>query len=103
MREARRTDVPGTAKAPLVPGEVADSNSRDDAEHWTNVYQELIGFLAGVDAGSAALERYRRRLAFWRRRRQQLTEAMSANEPPGDDAPSSSSQPGPAAVDDSLE
>lgn len=61
---------------PLLPGEEADSEYRDDAEHWIRVYDELLtsaGELARDANGAraaleAAQERYRRRLAFWRQR-----------------------------------
>lgn len=57
---------------PLLPGEMADSRLRDDAEHWIAVYEELIGFLRGSEAADGQLARYHRRLTFWRHRRDQL-------------------------------
>lgn len=63
-------------EAPLFPGERQDSPFREDAEHWVAVYQELVvraGELAATANGShgalqKAQQRYRRRLAFWLQR-----------------------------------
>ena len=62
----------------LLPGEVADSELRDDAEHWIAVYGELTRFLVEAESGvidatlTDTLGRYRRRLDHWRRRRDEL-------------------------------
>jgi hypothetical protein len=66
-------------REPLLPGEEADSEYRDDAEHWIRVYEELLAsageLAANANGARGALEaaqgRYRRRLAFWRRRAQE--------------------------------
>ena len=56
--------------APLLPGEQPDSGLRDDAEHWIAVYEELTNFLLdALPDVPDALERYRGRLEYWRRRR----------------------------------
>jgi hypothetical protein len=55
---------------PLLPGEQPDSGLRDDAEHWIAVYEELTNFLLdALPDVPDALERYRGRLEYWRRRR----------------------------------
>lgn len=62
----------------LLPGEVADSDLRDDAEHWMAVYGELTRFLVEAEGGvidpslAEKLRRYQRRLDHWRRRRDEL-------------------------------
>lgn len=81
----------------LLEGEDPASPHVDDAEHWISVYRELIEFKAsvlGASAGEIAdldhkesrseakqvdvpilraeLERFRRRLAFWQARLEQL-------------------------------
>ena len=57
-----------TAVAPLLPGEVTDSHHRDEVEHWVAVYEELTRFLYQSSAPDHLLERYLRRLRFWRGR-----------------------------------
>jgi hypothetical protein len=74
MREGDAIDPSGTGKEPLLPGELSDSEHRDDAEHWVAVYQELIGFLVGYETPTSTVERFRWRLTFWRRRSEQLRE-----------------------------
>jgi hypothetical protein len=56
----------------VLPGELPDSDVREDAEHWAAVYEELIGFLLGSHARAGTLARYHRRLTFWRQRLDQL-------------------------------
>lgn len=59
---------PGSEALPLLPGEELASDHLDDVEHWVAVYEELIGFLlASRPDPTDTLERYRRRLAHWRR------------------------------------
>lgn len=62
------------ARVPLLPGEMADSQDRDDVEHWVAVYEQLAGFLRESDAPDEMQERYRHRLRFWRVRRAGLAE-----------------------------
>jgi hypothetical protein len=73
----------------LLPGENPGSLDLSDAEHWTAVFQELVEehrvLLAQVEARPGApiqdeldllqanLAWLRRRLTFWRRRRQELS------------------------------
>jgi len=57
----------------LLPGEAPDSDVLDDAEHWSAVYDELIGFLRRVHLDGSAIERFERRRDHWRGRRDQLT------------------------------
>jgi hypothetical protein len=70
------------AGGPLLPGEAADSELPDDAEHWAAVYEELTGFLVQVDPPADAVERYRRRLEHWRCRRDELGGAAGTIESP---------------------
>jgi hypothetical protein len=65
-------DQSQAAELPLLPGEMADSDLADDAEHWAAVYEELTGFLVQLDPTDDAVERYRRRLEYWRCRRDEL-------------------------------
>jgi hypothetical protein len=65
------------ATEPLLPGEVLHSDRRDDAEHWGAVYEELIAFLVRFDHPGETLERYRRRLHYWRRRGDELADHES--------------------------
>jgi hypothetical protein len=59
--------------APLLPGEDVDPAHLEDADHWVAVYEELIGFLHQSRPDlPATVERYRRRLAYWRALRDQL-------------------------------
>lgn len=83
----------------LLEGEDPESPHLEDAEHWVNVYRELIAFkqslldstnhdtkqlehpearqeAASVDGTilRAELERFRRRVAFWEERRSELTQ-----------------------------
>jgi hypothetical protein len=64
-------------RAPLLPGEVADSRDRDDIEHWVAVYEQLAGFLNEFNAAGEMQERYRRRLRFWRGRRAEVAQPAS--------------------------
>ena len=75
MSEGYELDRPG--REAVLPGEMPDSDVRDDAEHWVAVYEELIGFLVGSQAADGALPRYRHRLSFWRSRRDQLANGHS--------------------------
>jgi hypothetical protein len=61
----------------LLPGEILHSELRDDAEHWASVYEELIAFLIRFDHAGGTLERYRRRLRYWRSRRDELADGES--------------------------
>lgn len=65
-------DQSRATEAALLPGETADSDVADDAEHWIAVYEELTGFLSEIDPPEEAIEHYRRRLEHWRCRRDQL-------------------------------
>jgi hypothetical protein len=57
----------------LLAGEVEDTKSLQDAEHWLAVYEELTGFLLQVELDvSETLARFRVRLEHWRRRREEL-------------------------------
>ena len=75
-----RVDPEAREHEGLLPGEWPDSPYPEDAEHWSTVYVELItaaGELAASADGNrsaveAAQERYRRRLAFWRQRADEL-------------------------------
>jgi hypothetical protein len=83
--------------ARLLPGENEDSDHLDDAEHWIEVYRELLAYkgrLLSVTESSldsmaerpahrevlttdravilAERSRFERRLAFWQRRRDEL-------------------------------
>jgi hypothetical protein len=63
----------------LLPGEMADSQDRDDVEHWVAVYEQLIGFLSEFDAPDEMQDRYRQRLRFWRGRGARLARSASEN------------------------
>ena len=94
--KAVRRAVDGDA---LLEGEDPESPHLEDAEHWTNVYRELIAFKQSLldsthnettqlvhseardEASSvdgtilrAELERFRRRCAFWEERRAELAQ-----------------------------
>jgi hypothetical protein len=56
----------------LLPGEVADTDDPEDAEHWTSVYQELMAFLVDSDTAEDTLGRFRSRFDHWRRRLDEL-------------------------------
>ena len=59
----------------LLPGEVATSQMSEDAELWVTVYSELLDFLGGHPEAETfwrTIERYQRRLFFWRRRLDEL-------------------------------
>jgi hypothetical protein len=64
---------------PLLPGETADSQDRDDVEHWVAVYEQLTCFLTNFNAPDAMLQRYRQRLQFWGARRAALARPASRN------------------------
>jgi len=66
-------------EAPLLPGETARSDLRDDAEHWTAVYEELVGILRTAVPPEGMLQRYELRLDYWRRRRDELSAAPRPN------------------------
>jgi hypothetical protein len=60
----------------LLPGENPETALLDDAEHWVNVYGELVADL--VDLGSPEqLERLKGRLEFWLARVKELTTLTS--------------------------
>ena len=64
-------------RAPLLPGELADSHDPDELEHWVAVYQQLAGFLNEFDAPRELQERYRQRLRFWRGRCAEVAQPSS--------------------------
>jgi hypothetical protein len=59
----------------LLPGESLVSTDLEDIDHWISVYSELVGFLRRpeLEAVEKIRGRYERRLAFWRKRFQELT------------------------------
>jgi hypothetical protein len=62
------------AAAALLPGETAQSDVLEDAEHWAAVYQELAAFLDRMHLGRRqTTERFHRRLDYWRLRQDELT------------------------------
>ena len=67
------------ARAPLLPGELADSHDRDEVEHWVAVYEQLAGFLNEFDAPHEMQDRYRQRLRFWRDRCAEVAQPSSEN------------------------
>jgi hypothetical protein len=74
--EARVSPAPAP---PLLPGETAQSDVLEDAEHWAAVYQELAAFLDGSALGRPeATERFRRRLDYWRHRQDELISGRPA-------------------------
>ena len=67
----------------LLPGEPPDSRWREDADHWVVVYSELVRFLCSSAASRThVLNRYSRRLAFWRARAEALECRADAEETP---------------------
>jgi hypothetical protein len=60
----------------LLPGEASTSVNLEEAVHWVAEYSELAEFLrSGAHPFAPALaERYQRRLAFWVRRLDELSE-----------------------------
>jgi hypothetical protein len=67
---------PSRATDRLLAGEVEDTDSLQDAEHWAAVYEELTGFLLEVEIDvSDTLARFQARLEHWRRRREELGRA----------------------------
>lgn len=55
------------------PGEARQSNIMEDPEHWVAVYEELIGFLLGVQEPDCdKVSSFHRRLEYWRHRRDEL-------------------------------
>ena len=67
----------------LLPGEPHDSSLREDAAHWAVVYTELVKFLRASSADlTHMLDRYSRRLAFWRRRVEALEGQSPMDEKP---------------------
>jgi hypothetical protein len=63
----------------LLPGEVRESSEPDDAAHWVAVYEELVGFLRRTSPRLSVIERYQRRLAYWRRQRGDLPRAAGGS------------------------
>jgi hypothetical protein len=64
---------PPRATERLLAGEVEDTDSLQDAEHWAAVYEELTGFLLQVEIDvSETLARFQVRLDHWHRRREEL-------------------------------
>jgi hypothetical protein len=64
----------GAAAAPLLPGETAQSDVLEDADHWAAVYQELTVFLDRTHLGRRrTTESFHRRLDYWRLRQDELT------------------------------
>ncbi|MBO0686150.1 MAG: hypothetical protein J2P45_23625 [Candidatus Dormibacteraeota bacterium] len=60
----------------LLPGERPDTCYLDDAEHWAAVYTELTELFLGHpgwESSRQMLDRYERRLAFWRSRLEELS------------------------------
>jgi hypothetical protein len=57
----------------LLPGEDLQSDALNDAEHWVMVYEELLSFLSQANLEIPAVDRCRRRLAYWSRRVAELT------------------------------
>lgn len=58
---------------PLLAGEAPDSRYAEDCEHWIDVYTELVRFAQTVDGAEPLVERYERRLSYWRDRRGEPT------------------------------
>jgi hypothetical protein len=64
---------PGLEADPLLPGELLLSSLCEDAEHWVAVYEALTSFLADNQPDPPdMLDRYQRRLAYWRCRHDEL-------------------------------
>ena len=66
----------------LLPGEMPASEMFEDAELWITVYSELLAFLDGhpeTRVFQPTTERYRRRLAYWRRRLDELSAEFGAD------------------------
>lgn len=84
VQERLPFDLTQAADVPLLSGEMADSNDRDDAEHWVVVYEELTALLRASDPPDEMLERYCQRLNFWRWRRDELAGPAGANGQPGE-------------------
>jgi hypothetical protein len=60
----------------LLPGELLTSDDPEDAAHWVAVYSELAFMLRSLPERTTVdgtVERYERRLAFWRERLRQLS------------------------------
>jgi hypothetical protein len=67
------SQLDGSGDDRLLAGEMLRSDSLQDAEHWAAVYEELTGFLLQVDLDvTETLRRFRCRLEYWRRRRDEL-------------------------------
>lgn len=62
------TSEPGDG---LLPGEIPDTGYPEDAEHWLAVYSELLRFATEIKL-TPYVDLYRRRLEFWRARREEL-------------------------------
>lgn len=62
----------------LLPGEALQSDTLDDATHWTAVYEELVSFLRHTDLRIPTLDRYQRRLAYWRRRSDEIARTIDS-------------------------
>jgi hypothetical protein len=82
--EGEAVDQSRAVDMPLLPGELADTDVAEDAAHWAAVYEELTDFLRELDPPSDTLERYRRRLAHWRCRRDHLAGGSGSNAHPTD-------------------
>ena len=54
---------------PLLPGEAPDTPYAEDCEHWIDVYSELIRFADTIAVAEPLVQRYERRLQFWRDRK----------------------------------
>lgn len=55
----------------LLPGELSGARDREDIEHWITVYSELACSARSLYGRDDHVDRYRRRLAFWLRRREE--------------------------------
>lgn len=69
-REALASAPAEDAPQPLLPGEQAQPELADDADHWCAVYEELTSFIrqaASCQPARETLRRYQLRLNYWRR------------------------------------
>jgi hypothetical protein len=70
--ETRSTDCPMEEQLegdPLLPGEAPNTPYAEDCEHWIDVYSELIRFADTITGADPLVQRYERRLRFWRDRK----------------------------------
>jgi len=82
VRNGTWIGVSPTQSPELLPGEVPASEMFEDAELWISVYSELLAFLHAQPEARVfqpTTERYRRRLAFWRRRLDELSGDLGAD------------------------